>query len=465
MAYDTLFKESGIQETLYHPYLEADDCIAIFAKKIKEINKNTIVTIITADHDYLQLLNNDINIYTLKHKPLRTEKNSSGNAECDLFCKIILGDKSDNIPRVFDRCGEKGALALWNDKNSLETKLETENKKEVFDRNKKIIDFNEIPEHFKIEFLNSIKDILVNYTMKPVKIQKPFIKWLGGKTNIIQHIIKRIPIKMKNYHELFLGGGSVLLAVLSLHKNNKIEIKDKIYAYDINKTLIHVYKHLQKNCDILFDTIRYYFDEYDSIDGTEINRKPVSHDEALTSKESYYYWIRKQFNNEDKKTLEAAALFVFLNKTCFRGVYREGPNGFNVPYGHYKTTPKFISKEEFTYVSELIKNVVFVIYDFSKAIKKVKKGDFIYLDPPYAPKNATSFVGYTKDGFTLDKHKLLFDHVEELNKKNIKFAMSNANVPLVVDYFKDYNMDTIVAKRAIHSKNPGETAKEVIIYN
>ena len=180
--------------------------------------------------------------------------------------------------------------------------------------------------------------------MKPIKIQKPFIKWLGGKTNILQYIIKRIPNKMENYHELFLGGGSVLFAVLSLQKNKNIEITNKIYAYDINETLINLYKHLQKNYDMLFDAIRYYFDEYDSIEKHDVNRNPVSHDEALTSKESYYYWIRKQFNNENKKTLEAAALFVFLNKTCFRGVYREGPNGFNVPYGHYKTTPKFIRR-------------------------------------------------------------------------------------------------------------------------
>ena len=94
--------------------------------------------------------------------------------------------------------------------------------------------------------------------------------------------------------------------------------------------------------------------------------------------------------------------------------------------------------EEFKNISELIKDVIFVIYDFSKAVKKVKKGDFVYLDPPYAPKNATSFVGYTKDGFDLNKHKLLFDCVKN-KKKNIKFTMSNSNVPLVTIILRLYN--------------------------
>ena len=112
--------------------------------------------------------------------------------------------------------------------------------------------------------------------MSNLKLQKPFLKWIGGKTQIINNIISRIPKNINNYHELFLGGGSVLLAVLSLQKQKKIVIKNKIYAYDINSILINVYKHIQKNKDELYKFINQYITEYDSINGSIINRKPTS---------------------------------------------------------------------------------------------------------------------------------------------------------------------------------------------
>ena len=295
------------------------------------------------------------------------------------------------------------------------------------------------------------------------KVQKPFLKWVGGKTQIIDNIISKVPREMNNYHELFLGGGSVLLAILSLQKQNKIVIKNKICAYDINNVLINVYKNIQNNKDELYEFISSYIEEYDSIKGTVINRKPVSIEEAKTSKESYYYWIRNKFNNIDKESIECSALFMFINKTCFRGMYREGPNGFNVPYGHYKKTPTIISKKDLDYISELIKNVEFKQSSFSESIKNVTEGDFVYLDPPYAPENEKSFVGYVADGFSLEMHNSLFDGIKKL--KDIKFMMSNAKVDLVTESFKDYNCEEIVARRAINSKKPGSTTMEVIIYN
>lgn len=148
--------------------------------------------------------------------------------------------------------------------------------------------------------------------MTEQKIQKPFLKWVGGKTQIINDIISKIPIQMNNYHELFLGGGSVLLAVLSLQKQNKIIIKDKIYAYDINNDLINVYKNIQNNKEELYNFINFYSKEYNSINGSIINRKPNSIEEAKTSKESYYYWIRNKYNYIDKNTVECSALFMFI---------------------------------------------------------------------------------------------------------------------------------------------------------
>ena len=300
--------------------------------------------------------------------------------------------------------------------------------------------------------------------MSEIKIQKPFLKWLGGKTQIISDIISKIPTKINNYHELFLGGGSVLLAVLSLQKQNKITIKNKIYAYDINDVLINVYKNIQQNKEELYKLINLYINEYDSIEGEIINRNPKSIEEAKTSKESYYYWIRNKYNNTvDKNSIECSALFMFINKTCFRGMYREGPNGYNVPYGHYKKTPTIITENDLNYISDLIKNVEFKQSNFVDSIKNICEDDFVYLDPPYAPENSKSFVNYVVDGFDIETHKLLFNEIKKLNKT--KFVLSNSNVKLVTDSFKDYNCQEITAKRAINSKKPGSLTTEVIIYN
>ena len=315
----------------------------------------------------------------------------------------------------------------------------------------------------KLIINNENININTEIKMAENKIQKPFLKWVGGKTQIINDIISKIPKEINNYHELFLGGGSVLLAILSLQKQNKIVIKNKIYAYDINYDLINVYKNIQNNKEELYKLINIYKNEYDSIEGSIVNRNPSSIEEAKSSKESYYYWIRKKYNNIDKNTIECSALFMFINKTCFRGMYREGPNGYNVPYGHYKKTPTIISEAELNYISDLIKDVEFKHCSFTESIKNVKDDDFVYLDPPYAPEKTTSFVGYVADGFNLETHQLLFNEIKKL--KTIKFVMSNAKVDLVIDNFKEYNCDDIIARRAINSKKPDSTTTEVIIYN
>ena len=283
-------------------------------------------------------------------------------------------------------------------------------------------------------------------------IEKPFLKWVGGKSQIIDTVLQKFPREMNNYHEIFLGGGSVLLAVLSLEKQGLIKIKGKINACDINYSLIQVYKHIQSNHEELYKYISLYISEYDSIMMVLVNRKPNSIEEAKTSKESYYYWIRDKYNKIDKSLIESSALFMFLNKTCFRGLYREGPNGYNVPYGHYKKTPTIISKDDLNRISNLIKDVEFKVSGFSDSLKNIKKGDFVYLDPPYAPENNKSFVGYVADGFSIEMHNALFDTIKKI--KDIKFVMSNAKVDLVLDNFQGYNCEEVIARRAINSKNP-----------
>lgn len=299
-------------------------------------------------------------------------------------------------------------------------------------------------------------------------IQKPFLKWVGGKTQIINEILDYYPKKINNYHEVFLGGGSILLALLSLKKNNRIEIKGKIFAYDINKILIYCYKNIQKKKDKLYDLVNKYRTNYDKIKNVSINRNPKNIEEAKTSKESYYYWIRKKFNKlklEKPKSTKCSAMFIFLNKTCFRGMYREGPNGFNVPYGNYKKTPKMIEKKDLDNIHELIKEVIFKCRDFENSMNNIKKRDFVYLDPPYAPVNIKSFVGYTDKGFTLDKHKKLFDKIKLLNNNNVKFIMSNADVDIIEEYFIKFNIKKIEAKRSINSKKPESKTIEVIVFN
>lgn len=332
-----------------------------------------------------------------------------------------------------------------------------------------------------------------------IKYQKPFLKWVGGKTQIIDNIIKHVPKEMNNYHEIFLGGGSVLFALLSLQRAGKISIKGKIFAYDINEALIHVYKNLQRDSDTLHKKLTKYINEYGSISKNKIeevkeNKKnlsgpsdskqeqvtgqngkkkkltnPNTLEQAKKSKEGYYYWQREQYNKiKDKSSVKCSALFMFLNKTGFRGMYREGPNGFNIPYGNYKKTPEIMDKETFATISDLIKDVEFARKDFTDSIQNVSRGDFVYLDPPYAPETEKSFVGYTKNGFDSEFHDSLFDNIKRIHSEKVSFAMSNSNVTMVKSAFPEsegFYTEEVKARRAINSKDPGATTTEVIIYN
>tara|TARA_B100000401_G_scaffold434803_1_gene375515 strand:+ start:607 stop:1488 length:882 start_codon:yes stop_codon:yes gene_type:complete len=287
---------------------------------------------------------------------------------------------------------------------------------------------------------------------------KPIIKWVGGKTQILDKVLETFPREIENYHELFVGGGSVLFGLL---ESKDITVKGRVYAYDKNQKLINMYRQIQTNPKDVHDHLLELFTTYDTRTGTEVNRKPQTEEEGMTSKESYYYWVRKTYNDLLPTTHVHAATLIFLNKTCFRGVYREGPNGFNVPYGHYKTTPLIVHLDELIKLQDLIKNVVFKWCDFRVPFTQtINDNDFIYADPPYAPESVKSFVGYTKDGFGISDHEDLFNL---LKSSGISFVMSNAKVDLVTSGFKDYKIEDVPARRAIHSKNPGALTTEVLI--
>jgi len=156
MAYDpedNLFTKGGAQAILYHPNLEADDCVAITTKHILEKYPTAHITIITSDTDYLQLLQPRVDLYSLKFKRVNTEKNSTpGNPECDLFCKIVSGDKSDNIPSLFPKCGVKTAMKMYEDQEYFKKRIEQKNAKADYERNRTLVDFNRIPKELVNEF-------------------------------------------------------------------------------------------------------------------------------------------------------------------------------------------------------------------------------------------------------------------------------------------------------------------------
>lgn len=310
-----------------------------------------------------------------------------------------------------------------------------------------------------------VKDI----RQSKVNIIKPIIKWVGGKTQIIDKIMDEFPTEINNYREIFLGGGSVLLAFLSYVNKGIISVSGNIYAYDLNEPLIYVYKNIQMNHEELYIEIQKLIDDLNSCDDGEINRKPKNIHEAKLSKENYYYWIRSQYNSlnyEEKKTSLGSAMFIFLNKTCFRGLFRVGPRGFNVPYGHYDN-PEIINKEHMDEMHHLIQNVIFECSNFTSSLLNVQYGDYLYLDPPYAPEKKNSFVGYTENGFNVDNHVSLFELIRNLTENNHKIMMSNADVTLVRENFGNelYDITSISCKRSINSKNPESKAKEVIIKN
>ena len=311
----------------------------------------------------------------------------------------------------------------------------------------------------------------MNLVKDKIRIPKPILKWVGGKTQIIDSLIVDFPREINNYHEAFLGGGSVLLTLLSYVKSGIIKVSGNIYAYDLNEPLIYIYKNIQTQPSELYDAIKTIITEFNECGDGEINRNPINIEEAKIARENYYYWTRSKYNKlsaTDKRSVFGSAMFIFLNKTCFRGVFRVGPNGFNVPYGHY-ANPEIINKEHLEEIHHLIKDVRFECCDFTTSLlpTNIEEGDFLYLDPPYAPETETSFVGYTENGFNAENHARLFHLIHDLTDAKHKIMLSNADVRLVRDNFANekYNTTSILCKRSINSKNPDAKAKEVIIRN
>jgi DNA adenine methylase len=237
----------------------------------------------------------------------------------------------------------------------------------------------------------------------------------------------------------------------------------------LNSNLIALYRNVQEHCEELITVLKVRVEIFNKITGETVNREAKNLEEASGSQDSYYYFTRYMFNKmtkDERASIVGSANFIFLNKTCFRGLYREGPNGFNVPFGNYKN-PGILDEAHIRQVSSLVKDVVFTCQPFADSLAKALPGDFVYLDPPYAPENDKSFVGYTADGFGLKEHQSLFKEMNNLHVKGVKFLMSNAEVKLVKDTFPEpvYKTKIVSCRRAINSKDPAAKTNEVLIRN
>ncbi|EJG09350.1 DNA adenine methylase [Fusobacterium vincentii ATCC 51190] len=270
---------------------------------------------------------------------------------------------------------------------------------------------------------------------------KPFIKWVGGKGQLLSEINKLYPVELgKNinkYAEIFLGGGAVLFDILSKYK------LDEVYISDKNLELINTYKSIRDNVDILIKSLKEMEEQY----------IPLNNED----RKIYYYEKREEYNslkiNSEVNNIEKAILFIFLNKTCFNGLYRVNKKGkFNVPMGAYKK-PKICDEENLKNVSLTLRNVKIVYADYRESEKFIDDKTFVYIDPPYRPLNITSsFTSYTENDFN-DKEQIeLAEYINVLNKKGAKIVISNSdpkNNDIDDNFFdklyKNYNINRVKA--------------------
>ena len=269
----------------------------------------------------------------------------------------------------------------------------------------------------------------------------PFIKWAGGKRQLLTQIRERMPESFNNYYEPFVGGGAV---IFDLRPTSAV-------INDINKALINAYKQI---CNA----------------SNEFLKKLNELDEAMWEDgKEYYYSLREHYNDKLMKEefdVELAALFVFINKHCFNGLYRLNKKGlFNVPYNNSRSFSCDVAT--IRSISEYLKNVTILDGDFQDACQNAKKGDFLFIDSPYAPLNSTSFESYTKDGFGIESHKILADLYDELTSRGCYCMLTNHNTELINELYGDkgYRIDVVSVKRMINSDATNRVGEEVIICN
>ena len=290
---------------------------------------------------------------------------------------------------------------------------------------------------------------------------KPFVKWVGGKGQLIEQLEKYIPTGgekvLTKYAEPFIGGGALLFNILSKYNF------ESVYISDINKELINAYNVVKNNVDDLINKL------------AEMQLAFVPMDD--NGRKYYYYTARDKFNSlqiTEETAVEKASLFIFLNKTCFNGLYRVNKKGqFNVPMGTYKN-PNICDENNLRNVSEALQNVTIVCGDYSLSKDFIDKDTFVYFDPPYRPISETAgFTAYNTDCFDDNEQIRLARFIDEINLSGAKIMLSNSDPQNVnpedtffEELYKAYTINKVDATRAINSKGDSRgKIKELLIYN
>lgn len=269
----------------------------------------------------------------------------------------------------------------------------------------------------------------------------PFVKWAGGKRQLLSQIRERLPETYNNYYEPFVGGGAVIFDLLPANA----------LINDINKALINAYRQI---CDSPEEFL------------TAVNNLDAK---MWEDGKGYYYFLRQRYNDKlmrEEYDVELAALLVFINKHCFNGLYRVNGQGlFNVPYNNSRR--KSIDQEAIAAASKYLKGVRITDGDFEAALKEAKRGDFVFIDSPYAPLNPTSFESYTKEGFDIESHRRLAGVYDELTARGCLCMLTNHNTDLINQLYgnKGYKIDVVSVKRMINSDASNRVGEEVIICN
>jgi DNA adenine methylase len=264
------------------------------------------------------------------------------------------------------------------------------------------------------------------------------VKWAGGKKQLLEQFKKYFPKKIDRYFDPFVGGGAITFYILKKYKPKKVFISD------INEELINVYKIVKNDVEELIKLLKQY--------------------KKLHNKEVYY-----NVRAEDSKLLSdvsRAGRFIYLNKTCFNGLYRvNSKGGFNVPIGSYKN-PLICGEEDLREISNILKNVKIEAVSFEKVLSYAKKGDFVYFDPPYYPLKKSSFTTYTKGNFLEEEQKQLAKVFKKLDEKGCNVMLSNSDTKFIKNLYKDSSINFVKATRMINcnAKKRGKI-NEVVITN
>ena len=265
------------------------------------------------------------------------------------------------------------------------------------------------------------------------KIQ-PFVKWVGGKRGLLSQILPLLPKEFNNYFEPFVGGGALFF---ELQKQGRLNGK-KVYLFDINSELINTYQVIKSSPDTLIENLAKFKEQH--------------------SKEFYYEvraWDRED-NFLELDSVIRATRFIYLNKTCFNGLYRVNKkNQNNVPMGSYKN-PKICDSDIIYSASYALQNATILNTSYKDVLKYATKGDLVYFDPPYYPLTPTSsFTSYSEFEFLDREQKELFEIFCKLDKKGALVVHSNSDTEFVNELYKEYNIKKVQANRFINSKSSG----------